>query len=990
MGTDDQAFADGLPTGTVLREYVIEGAIGQGGYGVVYRARHRYLGRVVALKEYFPTTVAIRTAGLVRPRNRSVTADYEEGLRRFMEEARRLEQFRSHPGVVTCLGFFEERGTAYLAMEYEDGLPLSELLAKREAAASPLSEGELLKLAEQLLEGLSAVHEAGVLHRDIKPSNILVKRSDERPVLIDFGAAKTDFARHTKSYAPQTLGYAAIEQVEEDGKLGPWTDLYGLGAVLWRIVAGGHRPRQRLVPVDASSRMFAKYRGQDDPQPLARALGSGRFSSGVLDVIDKCLQLEPEDRPTSCEELLAQLSVPVRLGDKYYWGEGMPRDRGRAAECYRKAADQGDAIAKRKLGYMYLWGVAVPQDRALAVGWLCKAANDGDADSQSWLVYLHLLADSLPTVRKRRKERQDRWEMSYPRRLAEQVREAFGGLQDQVLYKEWTRKALDRGDIIIGLFNRTHLGGDREVRDLALALEWYRRAADNRDETAQVWLSDQLFGGLASWAKESQLAQKRAELAEAWLMEAAGQGFSVAQERLGDLYKRGDFVESNITIAMGWYRWSADQGNAAAQRKLAEMYETTYCYRRDSESGEEVPDTERTEKYRKLAVDWYRKSADQGDAIAQARLAMKHHVGVYAALDDTVAAILIGKACDQGDGWQVCQSELRWMLQSERGAKALAAEWLKEAADQGDTIAQGLMGDLYRDGEGVRKDTTIAADWYRKAADQGDADAQGTLGFMYYRGEGVPEDHALARKWLGQAAEQGNKWALLWLREIDAGGEHLPKLLGSEWYRKATDQGKAAQQWLNEIMCRGGVDLRKMHPPEWLRRAADMGSAVAQCLMGDLYSYSRDSFRAYEMTVDGEGFSEDFALAAEWYRKSAEQGNAVAQQQLGVLYYFGEGVPEDHAQAGEWLGQAAAQGHPLTHDRTDDLWHLIDTEWKRKAADQGTAIAQRLMGDLYREGEGVRKDAALAAEWYRKAADQDDRDALTCLGAMLHEDEGLL
>ncbi len=291
MGTDEQAFADGLPTGTVLREYVIEEAIGQGGYGVVYRARHRYLGRVVALKEYFPTTVAIRMAGIVRPRNRSVTADYEEGLRRFMEEARRLEQFRSHAGVVTCLGFVEERGTAYLAMEYEDGLPLSELLAKREAAASPLSEGELLKLAEQLLESLSAVHEAGVLHRDIKPSNILVRKSDERPVLIDFGAAKTDFARHTKSNAPQTLGYAAIEQVEEDGKLGPWTDLYGLGAVLWRIVAGGHRPGQRLVPVGASSRMFAKYRGQDDPQPLARELGAGRFSSGVLDVIDKCLQL---------------------------------------------------------------------------------------------------------------------------------------------------------------------------------------------------------------------------------------------------------------------------------------------------------------------------------------------------------------------------------------------------------------------------------------------------------------------------------------------------------------------------------------------------------------------------------------------------------------------------------------------------------------------------------------------------------------------------
>ena len=238
-GIDEQAFADTLPTGTVLREFVIESVIGQGGFGIVYRVRHRHLRRVVALKEYFPRELAVRREGTVRLGNQSESADYEEGLRRFMEEARRLEQLRGHPGIVTCLGFFEEQGTAYLAMEYEDGMSLSELLASREAAANPIGEGELLQFAEQLLESLSAVHEAEVLHRDIKPSNILVRRSDERPVLIDFGAAKMEFTQHTKSYALRRPGYAAIEQVEEDGELGPWTDSYGLGAVLWRKVAGG-------------------------------------------------------------------------------------------------------------------------------------------------------------------------------------------------------------------------------------------------------------------------------------------------------------------------------------------------------------------------------------------------------------------------------------------------------------------------------------------------------------------------------------------------------------------------------------------------------------------------------------------------------------------------------------------------------------------------------------------------------------------------------
>ena len=248
MSGGGHALRDGLPGGTEVGEYVIEAAIGQGGYGVVYRASHRYLGTVVALKEYLPATLAVRTRGTVSPRNQAVAADFQEGLRRFMEEARHLVQFRSHPGIVTCVGFFEERGTAYMAMEYEEGLPLSELLAKREAAGRPLEEEEVLGLAKQVLNSLAAVNQAGVLHRDIKPSNILIRKSDDRPVLIDFGAAKGDFVRYTKSSAPHTQGYAAVEQIEADGKLGPWTDLYGLGAVLWRIVAGGHPISANLIP----------------------------------------------------------------------------------------------------------------------------------------------------------------------------------------------------------------------------------------------------------------------------------------------------------------------------------------------------------------------------------------------------------------------------------------------------------------------------------------------------------------------------------------------------------------------------------------------------------------------------------------------------------------------------------------------------------------------------------------------------------------------
>ena len=162
-----------------------------------------------------------------------------------------------------------------------------------------------------LLEGLQRVHEAGMLHRDIKPSNILVRRSDERPVLIDFGAAKQMTAKHSKSLAPFTEGYAALEQVGE-GTLGTWTDLYAVGAVMWRIVAGGNPPWTPPHPVKVERRARAALRGKADPMPSAKALGSGRFSPRALDTIDRCLKLNEKERVRDCGELLGLLRGETR------------------------------------------------------------------------------------------------------------------------------------------------------------------------------------------------------------------------------------------------------------------------------------------------------------------------------------------------------------------------------------------------------------------------------------------------------------------------------------------------------------------------------------------------------------------------------------------------------------------------------------------------------------------------------------------------------
>lgn len=282
---------DALPPGTRLREFELLEVLGRGGFGVTYRGWDPNLGISMAIKEYMPFEFAGREPnGDVCPKTHQTEEWYTWGLERFLDEAKMLARF-NHPSIVRVLQYFEGHGTAYIVMEYLEGQTLYGLYDEQKT----LNEDRLRALLAPILAGLEQVHDAGYLHRDIKPGNIVLRDRDT-PVLIDFGAAQALTVEHSRTVASfETPGFSPIEQYSATAQnYGPWTDLYAVGAVLYRGMTG-------IVPLDALSRIE-----QDGLEPVGR-VAKGRYGKQLTAAVDWALKLRAADRPQSINQWRAVL-----------------------------------------------------------------------------------------------------------------------------------------------------------------------------------------------------------------------------------------------------------------------------------------------------------------------------------------------------------------------------------------------------------------------------------------------------------------------------------------------------------------------------------------------------------------------------------------------------------------------------------------------------------------------------------------------------------
>jgi hypothetical protein len=271
-----------LPADYRLLNYRIDRQISRGGFSIVYRA-YDESGTPVAIKEYLPASLVLRTEGdIVRASSVDNVTSFRYGMKCFFEEGRALAKI-NHPNVVRVLNFFRANETVYMVMRYERGRTLQQQIQSRQ---EPMSERFVRHVFTHLLNGLREVHTHKLLHLDIKPANIYL-RTDDAPVLIDFGAARQTLTSTRAKLAPMyTPGFAAPEQYNDPDRLGPWTDVYGVGASMFACLAA-------FAPQAADARQ------QEDHLIPAKKIWGGQYSDNLLELIDWCLRLDPLERPQS-------------------------------------------------------------------------------------------------------------------------------------------------------------------------------------------------------------------------------------------------------------------------------------------------------------------------------------------------------------------------------------------------------------------------------------------------------------------------------------------------------------------------------------------------------------------------------------------------------------------------------------------------------------------------------------------------------------------
>lgn len=533
-----------LEEGTFLRDgrYQLGAVIGRGGFGITYAAWDSVLELPVAVKEYFPDAFCSRDTRQgddVIPL-KDHTEHYQIGLQTFTREAHVLATLQNITVVVKFFDCFEENGTAYIIMEYVRGQTLNDYCEIHSSEAK-----SLLKLLRPTIDGLVLVHRSGVLHRDISPNNLMVQE-DGSVKLIDFGAA-TSLEAEENGFA-LNRSFAAPEQYQPDGRIGPWTDVYGMAATLYTILSWGKLPpAPERLKADTMKENWKPW--EEVPHRIRRA-------------IFRALSLNPDKRPQTMEEFRAELyRLPYPL-----------RTRKQKAMYAVKILAIACLVELGALGYWCCKTYQVPRQVQLAL----SATLFGDADAGYTLAYNYFNGYLGEEKFHQDLEKAAYWyEWSIQHGSMSAVVDYAKLLENGREFEKNIPKAIEilrigeaAGDpIALNNMALHYISGDFVEQNIPLAIDYLTKAAQAGVPLAMTNLGVVYRDGTG--------VEKDPEKAFAYFQEATQQDEPLGTLALGECYLYGIGVEQDTVKYLEYaYRAAATLGSLDAMFSLGEFYRT--------------------------------------------------------------------------------------------------------------------------------------------------------------------------------------------------------------------------------------------------------------------------------------------------------------------------------------------------------------------------------------------------------------------------------
>jgi TPR repeat protein/serine/threonine protein kinase len=908
-----QPHTQALPPGTRIEEFVIDRVLGSGGFGITYLATDAALNRKVVIKENLPAQFCFRDTSSLTVAPRHTHGDdvdnFQWSLENFSKEASMLASL-DHPGIVKVLRSFHACGTAYFVMPFVEGMPFDELIKNRQSKGQVFTEEELCGLLERVLDALAYLHDRGIYHRDIKPGNILIT-NEGIPVLIDFGSAREQLCERSMTVI-ESPGYTPFEQLQSRGNVGPWSDLYALGATLVKAITFEGIPKAADRVLDDPWKGLANHRD-----------ASQRYSFDFLYSIDRSLEPMPSTRWQQAREWREELNgrssdagqpvqiqskqtppplpavnVPSGQDNRHEQSEQKPElwnpstaanlsfflTAAFGAYLHARNAKELGLVDQEKINNRWFYSLAIIQVSSLFVM----------SEKFSGYIFFNIITLII-------------WYYTAAIKQIQIVKDRY--------QKKYTHKTI-LGPIFAFVFIYFLMAclvhsilvdaGNEDIASNTDGIEQGSSTPDKKNEAIDYFNRGIAYQNGEGVPKDETEAVK-------WYRKAAEMGLAGAQNNLGVCYQEGQGIAKDEAEAFNWYRKAAEQGLDLAQNNLAICYDGGHGVAKDESE----------------AVKWFRKASEQDFAQAHYNLGICYLNGTGVSKDVAGGVKLIRKATAQN---------------VKEAGPFLAAELHPEAwiymAEDGDPLAQALIGDaLYWGGQvnyGIKEDQAEGVKWITKSSLAGHPLGKYLMGLLFEQGgKFINKDKNSANREYAEAIRLGL------IRDAENGGPVWWVAVGQTfengiivekdpaeaitWYTKAANKGyidgidSLAGCFMNGI----GVNKDLTKAARLFQEAAELGSSEAQWLVGNFYD-------------NGVGVAKNEFEAARWYRKSAEQGNPYGQYYLGLCYDDGKGVTKDEVEAFRWFRKSAVQDNP------DAQWYL---------------------GIYYSNGKGIAKNEYEAVKW---------------------------